>query len=132
MQSMIALETALRRFGYPDARLSSPDTVHFESKFYEIAIHEAFTDHISRNIESQNVEAESVLAKPGAVVFKGKKADVISGLDAIQSSKTYKLFITNQKTTKCKGDVIIDSVVFLNNLVLDTDAEGCRLYVTGQ
>ena len=76
-------------------------------------------------------EAESVLAKPGAVVYKGKHADVISGLEAVQSQKTYKLFITNQPVTKCKGDVVIDSVVFLKNLRLDTDKEGCRLYVTG-
>ena len=79
----------------------------------------------------QGIGAEVVLSKPAAVVYKGASTDVIKNMLAVQSKTTYKLYMTNSGTVKCKGDIIIDSVLFLNNLVLDTDANGCRLYVTG-
>jgi hypothetical protein len=50
----------------------------------------------------------------------------VSGLAADPTNK----FITNTGTVQCYGDVAINGPLFLNNLNLQTNASGCRLYVT--
>ena len=40
-------------------------------------------------------------------------------------------YITNQSVLNCFGDVIVDGTLFLNKVQVNTDANGCRLYVTG-
>ncbi len=81
----------------------------------------------------QNLDgAVQYQTKLGVSIFKSSQADQLAGLNAVQSQNTFKLIITNTDTVvTCTGDIIIDGTLFLNNLNLATDANGCRLYVTG-
>lgn len=67
----------------------------------------------------------------GVLLAKNTAADTISGFSIKKSSTTQKNYFTNDVVTTCKGDIIIEGSVFLNNLILNTDDAGCRLYVTG-
>jgi hypothetical protein len=67
----------------------------------------------------------------GALLAKNAPTDTISGLNIMKSSLTSKNYFTNDTVTTCKGDIIVDGILFLNNLILNTDNAGCRLYVTG-
>ncbi len=40
-------------------------------------------------------------------------------------------YISNNGTLTCRGDVFVDGTLFLNNVQVDTDQAGCRIYVTG-
>lgn len=115
-------------------RSTSPDinSPGLRGKFFsrkKIWIDSPTEDEI-RTLE-QRTGAELVYSQLGIVVYKASGGDTISGLVAQQSSTTYKLYLTNASTMTCKGDIIIDGTVFLNNLSLDTGDAGCRLYVTG-
>ena len=73
----------------------------------------------------------SVIAKLGLSIAKSTSSDVLVGLVAVESTKTHKLIAQNADVLTCRGDIIIDGVLFLNNAKLATDDKGCRLYVTG-
>lgn len=75
--------------------------------------------------------AQKLFAELGVVVYKRSRIDHLEGLDVRQSQKTYKLYLTNAPTMTCRGDIIVQGNLFLNNLNLITDDQGCRLYVAG-
>lgn len=67
----------------------------------------------------------------GAVLAKNSSADQIKNLIVVKSTNNQKNYFMNNGVLTCKGDIIIDGVVFLKDLILNTDNGGCRLYVTG-
>ncbi len=75
--------------------------------------------------------AVQIFAKLGIIVYKASARDSADGFIVKQSSLNRHLFLTNTDIVHCRGDIIIDGVVLLNNLNLDTDSKGCRLHVTG-
>lgn len=69
-------------------------------------------------------ELQSKTLGASAVNVSGSSTSSLSGL---QASGNY---VTNSGTVQCYGDVVVKGVLFLNNLNLQTDGNGCRLYVS--
>jgi hypothetical protein len=80
---------------------------------------------------SQSSSSRLILNDVGLVVHKGDDGDFMSGLIARKNSKNRKIFLTHEEVLTCRGDLIVDGVLFLHNLKLDTDNAGCRIYSTG-
>ncbi|MBX3033998.1 MAG: hypothetical protein KF865_08735 [Bdellovibrionaceae bacterium] len=73
----------------------------------------------------------NVISELGALVYRATPNDVLQGIVVRQSQVSRRLFLTNENVLKCRGDIIVDGVLLLRDLVLDTDRGGCRLYVSG-
>lgn len=75
-------------------------------------------------------ESVHVFTDLGIQLHKGSRLDEVEGLVSRNDGKNGQLYFTNHSVVTCKGDIIIDGALFLNNVTIDTDARGCRLYVT--
>lgn len=76
-------------------------------------------------------DSRFVAMQIGAVVYKGSPHHAVSGLAFRQSDQTRQWFVSHEDVLTCRGDLIIDGVVFFKNLKLKTDNNGCRIYSTG-
>lgn len=65
-------------------------------------------------------------AKSVTVAAVAGRSGQFNGLGLSADNK----FIRNISTVVCKGDVVVKGTLFLRDLVLSTDAAGCRLYVS--